>query len=78
MEAIEFKTKIKNGLIRIPDKFRQKNGDTVKVIILSEQKVRQTDIIDKLLLTPVKSKQFSPLLREEIFDRVSPSEILRI
>ncbi|EMS79438.1 hypothetical protein [Desulfotignum phosphitoxidans] len=78
MEAIEFKTKIKNGLIRIPDKFRQKNGDTVKVIILSEQKVRQTDIIDKLLLTPVKSKQFSPLLREEIYDRVSPSEILRI
>jgi hypothetical protein len=69
MEAIEFKTKIKNGLIRIPDKFRQKNGDTVKVIILSEQKVRQTDIIDKLLLTPVKSKQFSPLLREEIYDR---------
>jgi hypothetical protein len=51
MEAIEFKTKIKNGLIRIPDKFRQKNGDTVKVIILSEQKVRQTDIIDKLLLS---------------------------
>jgi hypothetical protein len=69
MEAIEFKTKIKNGLIRIPDKFRQKNGDTVKVIILSEQKVRQTDIIDKLLLTPVKSIQFSPLLREEIYDR---------
>ncbi len=69
MEAIEFKTKIKNGLIRIPDKFRQKNGDTVKVIILSEQKVRQTDIIDKLLLTPVKSKQFSPLAREEIYER---------
>ena len=47
MEAIEFKAKIKNGMIRIPDKFRQKTGDTVKVIILSEQKSGQTDIIDK-------------------------------
>lgn len=54
MEAIEFKAKIKNGMIRIPDKFRQKTGDTVKVIILSEQKSGQTDIIDKLLLHPVK------------------------
>jgi len=69
MEAIEFKTKIRNGLIRIPDKFRQRTGDTVKVIILSEQKARQTDIIGELLLTPVKSKQFSPLLREKIYER---------
>jgi len=69
MEAIEFKAKIRNGLIRIPDKFRQRTGDTVKVIILSEQKARQTDIIDKLLLNPIKSKQFSPLLREEIYER---------
>jgi hypothetical protein len=69
MEAIEFKAKIKNGLIRIPDKFRQRTGDTVRVIILSEQKSGQTDIIDKLLLHPVKSKQFSPLLREEIYER---------
>lgn len=69
MEAIEFKAKIKNGLIRIPDKFRQKTGDTVKVIILSEQKSGKTDIIDTLLLHPVKSEQFSPLLREEIYER---------
>ena len=69
MEAIEFKTKIKNGFIRIPDKFRQKTGDNVKVIILSEQKARQPDIIDKLLLNPLKSKRFSPLSRKEIYER---------
>lgn len=69
MEAIEFKAKIKNGLIRIPDKFRQKTGGTVKVIILTDKKARKTDIIDKLLLNPVQSKQFSPLLREEIYER---------
>jgi len=27
MEAIEFKTKIRNGLICIPDKFRQRTGN---------------------------------------------------
>ena len=69
MEAIEFKAKIKNGFIRVPEKFKQKTGSNVKVIIISEQKVGQTDIIDKLLLNPIKSKDFSPFLREEIYDR---------
>ena len=70
MEAIEFKAKIKNGFIRIPEKFKQRTGSNVKVIIISEQKVRQTDIIDKLLLNPIKSKGFSPFLREEIYERL--------
>jgi hypothetical protein len=69
MEAIEFKAKIKNGFIRIPEKFQQRTGSNVKVIIISEQKVRQTDIINKLLLNPIKSKDFSPFLREEIYER---------
>ncbi|WP_304511877.1 hypothetical protein [Desulfobacula sp.] len=69
MEAIEFKAKIKNGFIRIPEKFKQRTGSNVKVIIISEQKVRQSDIIDKLLLNPIKLKGFSPFLREEIYER---------
>jgi len=69
MEAIEFKAKIKNGFIRIPEKFKQKTGGNVKVIIISEQKARQTDIIDKLLLNPIKLKEFLPFLREEIYER---------
>ena len=69
MEAIEFKAKIKNGFIRVPEKFKQKTGSNVKVIIISEQKVGQIDIIDKLLLNPIKSKDFSPFLREEIYAR---------
>ncbi len=69
MEAIEFKAKIKNGFIRIPEKFKQRTGSNVKVIIISEQKVRQSDIIDKLLLDPIKSKGFSPFSREEIYER---------
>lgn len=68
MEAIEFKAKIKNGFIRIPEKFHQRTGSNVKVIIISEQNPSQTDIIDKLLLNPIKSKDFSPFSRDEIYE----------
>jgi hypothetical protein len=70
MEAIEFKTKIKNGTIRIPKKYKQKTGTNVKVIIISEQGTMQHDIIDKLLANPIKLKDFSPYLREEIYERL--------
>jgi len=70
MEAIEFKTKIKNGTIRIPKKYKQRTGNTVKVIIISEQGTRKADIIDKLLANPIKLKDFSPFLREEIYERL--------
>lgn len=68
MEAIEFKTKIKNGIIQIPKKYKQRTGNTVKVIIISEQGTKQADIIDKLLANPIKLKDFSPFLREEIYE----------
>ena len=70
MEAIEFKSKIKNGIIQIPEKYKQKIGNTVKVIVITEKKAKQSDIIDKLLANPIKSKDFSPFLREEIYERL--------
>ena len=70
MEAIEFKTKIKNGTIQIPKKYKQRIGNTVKVIIISEQGTKQADIIDKLLANPIEPKDFSPFLREEIYERL--------
>jgi hypothetical protein len=70
MEAIEFNTKIKNGTIRIPKKYKQRTGANVKVIIISEQDNRQADIIDKLLANPIKSNDFSPFLRKEIYERL--------
>ena len=70
MEVIEFKSKIKNGIIQIPEKYKQKIGNTVKVILITEKKAKQTDIIDKLLANPIKSKDFSPFSREEIYERL--------
>ncbi len=69
MEAIEFKTKIKNGTIQIPKKFKLQQSNTVKVIIISEKKPKRTDIIDKLLSNPIKSDNFSPFERGEIYER---------
>jgi hypothetical protein len=70
MEAIEFKSKIKNGIIQIPEKYKKKIGNNVKVIVITEKKVKQTDIIDKLLANPMKSKDFSPFSREEIYEKI--------
>ena len=69
MEAIEFKTKIKNGNVRIPEKYKNKIGNTVKVIIITDKKAKQSDIIDELLANPIKSKDFSPFSRKEIYER---------
>ena len=54
MEAIEFKSKIKNGIIRIPEKYKQKTGNTVKVIIISEKVTRQRGICAALKLFEFK------------------------
>jgi len=60
----------KNGIIRIPEKYKQKTGNTVKVIVITEKKANRSDIIDKLLATPIESKDFSPFSREEIYGRL--------
>ncbi len=70
MEVIEFKTKIKDGNIRIPKKFNKKIRSTVKVILITEQDTRKNDIIDKLLANPVQMENFTPLARNEIYERV--------
>jgi hypothetical protein len=70
MEAIEFRTKIKNGIIQIPKKYKKKIRNSVKVIIISEQKEFKAGIIDELLENPIQLKDFSPFSREEIYENL--------
>ena len=70
MEVIEFKARIRNGCIRIPEKYQEKTGGSVKVIIISKQKLQQPDVIDQLLDQPVAIKDFSSFSREEIYERI--------
>ena len=72
LEAIEFQTKIQNGLILIPDEYKQELGeeDNIKVIVLFEKKSSlKTDIIDELTENPVPVH--GVLNREEIYSRRS-------
>jgi hypothetical protein len=70
MYAIEFKTRIKNGVIEIPEKFRRNLKDNVKVILLTEyMSDTSSDIIEELLESPLKITGFKPYKREEIYDR---------
>ena len=70
MQAIEFRTKIRNGIIEIPQKYRRKIKASVKVILLEEDTTdTASDIIENLLEAPLKLKSFTPFKREEIYDR---------
>ncbi len=69
MQAVEFRTRIKNGIIQIPKKYTNEIGNTVKVIILSEQEYKDSDIVVDLLERPVKIDGFKPLSRDKIYER---------
>lgn len=69
MEVIEFKTKIRDGIIMVPKKYRNRVSKKVKVLIMSEATRNHDDIIDKLLASPIEVDDFVPFVRNEIYDR---------
>jgi hypothetical protein len=70
MQTIEFRTKIKNGIIQIPARFKGKVAEEVQVILISRsEKKSQPDIIDELMAKPLNVKGFKPLTRDEAHDR---------
>lgn len=70
MYAVEFRTKVKNGVIKIPEKYMKKLKYSVKVILLTEDTDDTTcDMIENLLKSPLKIPDFRPFKREEIYDR---------
>ncbi|MBI5186555.1 MAG: hypothetical protein HZA01_12635 [Nitrospinae bacterium] len=70
MYAVEFRTKIKNGIIYIPKEYRDKLQENVKVIVLKdEEEGKNANMIDQLLEAPLKMNNFRPLSREEIYGR---------
>jgi hypothetical protein len=67
MTAVEFQAHIKNGTIEIPVEYRDQVKGTVRVIVLSSERLPESNIIDRLLAEPVKINDFRPLTREEIY-----------
>ena len=70
MQTIEFRTKIKDGTIQIPAKFKGKVAEDVLVILISNsEKKTQIDIIDELMANPLKVKGFKPMTRDDAHAR---------
>jgi hypothetical protein len=68
MVAIEFQAQIKNGVIEIPEAYRDQLAESVRVIILAPDKATSSGIIAQLLETPIDDPHFVPLTRDEIYE----------
>jgi hypothetical protein len=69
MYAVEFQAQIKNGTIEIPEVYRDRFKERVRVILLAEEASPSGDLIDQLLQHPLKVAGFTPLTREELYER---------
>ena len=70
MYAAEFRTKVKNGMIEIPEEYKVHFKSLVRVILLTdESQALSVNLIDQLLANPVKVRNFRPLTREAIYAR---------
>ena len=69
MLAIEFQTRVEDGKIEVPEVYREQVDGPVRVIILVEEHQPSDDIIARLLSDPIQIDDFTPLTREEIYDR---------
>jgi hypothetical protein len=69
MYAVEFQAQIKNGTIEIPEVYRSRLKERVRVILLAEEESTTENLIDQLLQHPIKLAEFKPLAREEIYEQ---------
>jgi hypothetical protein len=69
MYAVEFQATIKDGTIAIPEVYRQRFKDRVRVILLAEEESPTADLIDQLLQHPLKVAGFKPFTRDEMYER---------
>jgi hypothetical protein len=70
MYAVEFMTRIKEGVIEVPEVHRERFKDNVRVILLSEEEIQENDdMIATLLARPLTVPDFIPLTREDAHAR---------
>ena len=69
MYAVEFQAKIKDGTIEIPEVYRDRFKERVRVILLAEEEGTTVNLIDQLLQHPLKVAGFKPFTRDEMYER---------
>jgi len=70
MVTIEFRTRIKDGMIHVPIRYRRILKEKVRVILISEgEKSTEANLLRELLADPIKMAGFQPLSRDEAHAR---------
>lgn len=70
MHAVEFQAHVNDdGSIDIPEAYRQEVQGRVRVIILTDISTSKPSILHHLLDNPRQVAPFTPLTRDEIYDR---------
>ena len=69
MSIVKFKTKIRNGKIKIPKTYLNRLSDMVNVILVSDEELQGKDVIAQLIDSPLKVVDFRPLERDKIHER---------
>ena len=68
MTTIEFQATVENGVIIIPEQYRQElvTANTVKVVVEKQAAQSRPDLMDELIQNPIKVDRF--LTRDESHD----------
>ena len=69
MYAVEFQAKIKDGTIEIPEVYRHRFKDCVRVILLAAEESTPVNLIEQLLQHPLKVARFKPFTTDEMYER---------
>ena len=68
MSVIEFQTYIDHGTIELPKEYHDVKG-RARIIILTDDSVDEEDMVEFLLNHPYDVHMFTPLTRDEIYER---------
>ena len=71
VNTLEFKAKIKQGVIEIPEEYKSNflEGIEVKIIIASEEEKPKKRLMDELAENPISVKGWTKPTRDEIHER---------
>lgn len=71
MRTAEFEAQVKNGMIEIPEKYRDLFNCSVRVTLSSDEPDSQSPatILDQWLESPIRVVDFQPLSREQAHER---------
>ena len=73
MYAVEFEVDAKNGVIKIPLKYKELYSEHLKIIaIITENPIHEEDEINSFIFDtihdPIDMAGFKPLLRDEVYE----------